>query len=151
MSFRQIFGTAIVSKYETYHQNRCPTPKLPTLADIQRRGAELLGSLPFHQAEQELPPALEQPHPASPAPPQLRDSGDPTCPGVPWGLPAGALHGLTGKVVRTGFPRRKSHIIVPGQCCSTGNPGSGRRFRGFLLRKTTRRELYRATVIAKVL
>jgi hypothetical protein len=48
-----------------------------------------LGSLPFHQAEQELPPALEQPHPASPAPPQLRDSGDPTCPGVPWGLPLG--------------------------------------------------------------
>jgi hypothetical protein len=43
------------------------------------------------------------------------------------------------------FPRRKSHIIVLGQCCAAGNPGSDRPFRGFLPRKTTPRDLYRAT------
>src|SRR5271154_1786946 len=73
-----------------------------TLADIQRRGAELLGSQPFPQAGQELPPAPEQPYPVLPAPPQLRDSGYPR-------LPAAALHGLAGTVVRTIAPHTEAH------------------------------------------
>jgi hypothetical protein len=75
---------------------------LPTLADIQRRGAELLGSQPSHQAKQEPPRLLEQPHPVSPAPLQPRDSGYPR-------LPAAALHGLAGTVVRTIAPHTEAH------------------------------------------
>src|SRR5271154_116224 len=77
-------------------------PALLTLADIQRRGAELLGRQPFHQAKHEPPPALEQPHPASPAQPQFRDSGYPR-------LPTAALHGLAGAVVRTIAPHTEAH------------------------------------------
>jgi hypothetical protein len=89
---------------------------LPTPADLQRRAAELLGSLPSHQATQHPPLALEQPNPASSAPPQPRDSGYPTCPAcpgtpwsVPWGLPAAALHGLAGTVVGTIAPHTEAH------------------------------------------
>jgi 16S rRNA C1402 (ribose-2'-O) methylase RsmI len=41
--------------------------------------------------------------------------------------------------------------MVPGQCCAAGNPGSDRLFRGFLPGKTTPRDLYQTTVIAKLL
>jgi hypothetical protein len=68
-------------------------PALLTLADIQRRGAELLGTQPLHQAGQEPPPALEQPYPASLPPPQPQDPGYRR-------LPAAALHGLAETVVR---------------------------------------------------
>src|SRR3984957_3274862 len=89
-------------------------PALPTLADIQRRRAELLGSQPSQQAKQQSPlapkqPHPAQPHPAAPAPPQPPDSGHPTCPGVPWGLPPAALHGLAGTVVRTIVPHTEAH------------------------------------------
>ncbi len=61
-----------------------------------------MGSQPFDHAEQEPPLALEQPHPASPAPPQLQDSGYPR-------LPAAALHGLAGTVVRAIVPHTEAH------------------------------------------
>jgi hypothetical protein len=70
-----------------------PQRALPTLADIQRRRAELLG-LPYQPVEEELPPAMEQPDPPLPAPPLPRDSGLPR-------LAAAALHGIAGAVVRT--------------------------------------------------
>jgi 16S rRNA C1402 (ribose-2'-O) methylase RsmI len=42
-------------------------------------------------------------------------------------------------------------MVVLGQRSAAGNPGSERLFRGFLPRKTTPRDLYQATVIAKLL
>jgi hypothetical protein len=55
-------------------------PALPTLADLQRRGAELLGSQPPHQAEQEPPPAIKQPYSAAPAPRRPPDCSYPRLP-----------------------------------------------------------------------
>jgi hypothetical protein len=77
-----------------------PQRALPTLADIQRRRAELLG-LPYQAAEEELPPAMEQPDPPSPPPPLPRDSGLPR-------LAAAALHGIAGAVVRTITPHTEA-------------------------------------------
>jgi hypothetical protein len=69
-----------------------------TLAGIQRRGAELLGSQPSHDAELVSPPAIDQRHPASPP----RDSGYPR-------LPSAALHGLAGTVIHTIVPHTEAH------------------------------------------
>ncbi len=78
-----------------------PRRALPTLADIERRRAELLGLL--HQPEEQEPsPAFEQPYPASPTPPpQQRDCAWPT-------LAAAALHGIAGTVVRTIAPHTEA-------------------------------------------
>jgi hypothetical protein len=72
-----------------------PRRALPTFRDIQRRRAELLG-LPYQAAEEELPPAIEQPDPPPPPPPLPTDSGLPRL--------AAALHGIAGAVVRTVTP-----------------------------------------------
>jgi hypothetical protein len=77
-----------------------PQRARPTLADIQRRGAELLG-LPYQPAEEEPLPAIEQPDPPSPPPPLPWDSGLPR-------LAAAALHGIAGRVVRTITPHTEA-------------------------------------------
>jgi hypothetical protein len=77
-----------------------PRRALPTFADIQRRRAELLG-LPYQAAEEELPPAIEQPDPPSPPPPPQRDAGWPS-------LGPAALHGIAGAVVRTITPHTEA-------------------------------------------
>jgi hypothetical protein len=83
-----------------------PRRALPTLADIERRRAELLGHLPHqpapYQPEEEEPtPAFDQPYPASPTPPPQRDSAWPR-------LTAKALHGIAGSVVRTISPHTEA-------------------------------------------
>jgi hypothetical protein len=80
-----------------------PSRPLPTLADIERRRAELLG-LPYQPAsyqpgDEEPTPAPHRPYPASP-PPQ-RDSAWPS-------LAAEALHGIAGAVVRTITPHTEA-------------------------------------------
>jgi hypothetical protein len=81
-----------------------PRPALPTLADIERRMAELL-SLPYQPApyepEDEDPtPAFDQPYPPSATPPPQRD---------PWpSLAPEALHGIVGAVVRTIAPHTEA-------------------------------------------
>src|SRR5580704_10105860 len=78
-----------------------PRRALPTLADIERRMAELLGRLPYQPAEEEPTPAFEQQHPASPTPPQQGDSLWPT-------LAVEALHGIAGTVVRSITPHTEA-------------------------------------------
>jgi hypothetical protein len=74
-------------------------PALPTLADIQRRAAELLA---LHQAKQEPPPAPEQPYPAAPAPAPAQRPANPV-------LGEAALHGIAGLAVRTIAPHTEAH------------------------------------------
>jgi hypothetical protein len=75
---------------------------LPTLADIERRTAELLSLLDQPETEEEEvdpTPAFHQPYPSSP-PPQ-RDSLWPS-------LAPEALHGIAGAVVRTITPHTEA-------------------------------------------
>jgi hypothetical protein len=83
-----------------------PRPAPPTLADIERRRAELLALLPRepapHQPEDEEPaPAFDQPYPASSTIPQHTEPAWPR-------LTAAALHGLAGAVVRTITPHTEA-------------------------------------------
>jgi hypothetical protein len=82
-----------------------PRRALPTLADIERRMAELLGQpyqlAPCQPEEEEPTPAFDQPYPASPTPPRQPDS--------PWPeLAPAALHGIAGTVVRTIAPHTEA-------------------------------------------
>ena len=86
-----------------------PRPALPTLADIQRRTAELLqlSHQPDNQQQDEPHHRLEKrTRPAPATPPPLHDSG---CPAVPWELPVAALHGPAGLAVRTIAPHTEAH------------------------------------------
>jgi hypothetical protein len=86
-----------------------PRPALPTLADIQRRTAELLqlSHQPDNQQQDEPHHRLEKrTRPAPATPPPLHDSG---CPAVPWELPVAALHGSAGLAVRTIAPHTEAH------------------------------------------
>ena len=79
-----------------------PRPGLPTLADLQRRNAELLGIQLDHQPrnQQEEEPDQQQEEQTRPAPaaaPAIRDSDSPE-------LPVAALHGVAGLAVRTIAP-----------------------------------------------
>jgi hypothetical protein len=83
-----------------------PRRARPTLADIERRRAELLGHLPYqpapYQPEEEEPtPAFDHPYPASPTPLQQGDSLWPT-------LAVEALHGIAGTVVRSITPHTEA-------------------------------------------
>jgi hypothetical protein len=83
-----------------------PRRALPTLADIERRRAELLGYLPnqpapYQPEKEELTPAFDRPYPASPTPPPQRDSAWPS-------LAPEALHGIAGAVVRTITPHTEA-------------------------------------------
>jgi hypothetical protein len=82
-----------------------PRRALPTLADIERRRAELLGLPyqpgPYQPDEEEPTPASHQPFPASPTPPHQGDSAWPS-------LAAAALHGIAGTVVRTIAPHTEA-------------------------------------------
>jgi hypothetical protein len=83
-----------------------PRRALPTLADIERRRAELLGRLPYQPApyqpeDAEPTPAFDQPYPASPTPPPQRDFAWPR-------LAAAALHGIAGTLVRTITPHTEA-------------------------------------------
>jgi hypothetical protein len=72
---------------------------LPTLADIERRRAELLG-LPYQPVE-ELPTPFDLPYQVSPTPRPKTAS--------PWPrLAAEALHGIAGAVVRTITPHTEA-------------------------------------------
>ncbi len=84
----------------TPHTTVIPRRPLPTLADIERRRAELLG-LPYPPEEEEPTPACEQPYPASPTKPPRTDSAWPS-------LAAEALHGIAGAVVRTITPHTEA-------------------------------------------
>ena len=84
-----------------------PRPALPTLADMQRPRAELLGiqldQQPDNKQEEEPDQQLEQQtRPAPTPPPPLRDSGSPK-------LGEAALHGLAGLAVRTIAPHTEAH------------------------------------------
>ena len=83
-----------------------PQPGLPTLADLQRRSAELLGfqldRQPFNQQDEPDHHQQERTRPAPAAPPRVRDSESPR-------LTAAALHGLAGLAVRTIAPHTEAH------------------------------------------
>jgi hypothetical protein len=85
-------------------------PYVPTLADIQRRRAELLGLLPQPQPEQQTQPPEPDPYlppslnPAPAAGPPLTSS-----PAANPRLGEAALHGLAGLAVRTIAPHTEAH------------------------------------------
>jgi len=83
-----------------------PQPGLPTLADLQRRSAELLGfqldRQPFNQQDEPDHHQQQRTRPAPAAPPRVRDSESPR-------LTAAALHGLAGLAVRTIAPHTEAH------------------------------------------
>ena len=72
-------------------------PFAPTLADIQRRGAELLG---IHQQREPQPQRDIRPEPPTPPPP--RASSEPT-------LGEAALYGVAGLAVRALAPHTEAH------------------------------------------
>ena len=71
-----------------------PRPVLPTLQDIQRRRAELLGGQPDHQPEEQAPPLRA-------TPPPRQTPAWPTLDGA-------ALYGLAGLVVRAIAPHTEA-------------------------------------------
>jgi hypothetical protein len=84
-----------------------PRPALPTLADIQRRSAELLriqlDHKPANRRKQEPDHQLqEQTIPAPSAPPAIRDFDSPR-------LSEAAFHGVAGLAVRTIAPHTEAH------------------------------------------
>jgi hypothetical protein len=87
-------------------------PHLPTLADIKRRQAELLGLLHKRQPEQHTQPLDPDPHfPSSPDPASPREATrtPPPRPVANPNLGEAALHGLAGLAVRTIAPHTEAH------------------------------------------
>ena len=80
-------------------------PYVPTLADLQRRRAELhsLPPQPEHPTEPPEPPSL------NPAPPAEAPLTPAPCPSVTPKLDEAALHGLAGLAVRTIAPHTEAH------------------------------------------
>ena len=85
--------------------NGITRPYVPTLADLQRRRAELhsLPPQPEHPTEPPEPPSL------NPAPPAGAPLTPPPCPSVTPKLDEAALHGLAGLAVRTIAPHTEAH------------------------------------------
>jgi hypothetical protein len=79
-------------------------PYVPTLADLQRRGAELLGVPPQPQTEHTTQPP--EPPSLNPAPPEEAPAPGPS---VTPKLDEAALHGLAGLAVRTIAPHTEAH------------------------------------------
>ena len=85
--------------------NGITRPYVPTLADLQRRRAELhsLPPQPEHPTEPPEPPSL------NPAPPAGAPLTPLPCPSVTPKLDDAALHGLAGLAVRTIAPHTEAH------------------------------------------
>jgi hypothetical protein len=79
-------------------------PYVPTLADLQRRRAELLGVPPQPQTEHTTQPP--EPPSLNPAPPEEAPAPGPS---VTPKLDEAALHGLAGLAVRTIAPHTEAH------------------------------------------
>jgi hypothetical protein len=89
-------------------------PFIPTLADVQRRRAELLALLPqLHPEQHNQPPEPDPRFPSSPEPDPLPAPEPPRTPAPrPLATPKlgeAALHGLAGLAVRTIAPHTEAH------------------------------------------
>jgi hypothetical protein len=87
--------------------NTANRPHVPTLAEIERRRAELLRLAPRPQPKARSQPPEPEINPIDPAPGPASTSPPPRCPQPV--LAEAALHGLAGLAVRTIAPHTEAH------------------------------------------